>query len=82
MIRVAFSPHPLLLVTMVVAVCAAIPHAVMAIDLSRLYGHISSKRTGKFFPKIFRSINYIITDGIGIFCLIWMFHKNVEIFKK
>lgn len=47
MVRVVLAPHPLLLVTVVVAVCAAIPHAVMAIDLSRLYGHISSKRSGK-----------------------------------
>lgn len=47
MVRVALAPHPLLLVTVVVAVCAAIPHAVMAIDLSRLYGHLSSKRNGK-----------------------------------
>lgn len=28
--------------------CAAFPRAVMAIDLSRLYGHLSSKRSGKF----------------------------------
>lgn len=47
MVRVALAPHPLLLVTVVVAVCAAIPHAVMAIDLSRLYGHLSSKRNGE-----------------------------------
>lgn len=47
MVRVALAPHPLLLVTVVVAVYAAIPHAVMAIDLSRLYGHLSSKRNGK-----------------------------------
>lgn len=47
MVRVALAPHPLLLVTVVVAVYAAIPHAVMAIDLSRLYGHLSTKRNGK-----------------------------------
>lgn len=68
MVRVVLAPHPLLLVTVVVAVCAAIPHAVMAIDLSRLYGHISSKRSGKThypavtsFPQ--RSINTAPTSS-------------------
>ncbi|KAH0820444.1 hypothetical protein GEV33_002348 [Tenebrio molitor] len=51
MVRVAFSPHPLLLVTIVMAVCATIPHAVMAIDLSRLYGHVNSKRNGELDQK-------------------------------
>ncbi|KAB0801375.1 hypothetical protein PPYR_05729 [Photinus pyralis] len=46
MVRVVLAPHPLLLATVVVAVYAAIPHAVMAIDLSRLYGHLNFKRNG------------------------------------
>ncbi|XP_018331521.1 IDLSRF-like peptide isoform X2 [Agrilus planipennis] len=50
MVRVVSAPHPLLLVTVVVALCAAIPRAVMAIDLSRLYGHISSKRNDACHP--------------------------------
>ncbi|XP_044765879.1 IDLSRF-like peptide [Coccinella septempunctata] len=50
MIRVASSPHPILGAALgavvVFVMCAALPNAVMAIDLSRLYGHMSSKRNG------------------------------------
>ncbi|KAF7287014.1 hypothetical protein GWI33_002850 [Rhynchophorus ferrugineus] len=52
MVRVAVvmaSPSPLFLV-MVLTIVAAIPKAVMAIDLSRLYGHISSKRGDACHP--------------------------------
>jgi len=44
MVRVAMAPHPLLLVTVVVAAWATLPHPAVAIDLSRLYGHLSIKR--------------------------------------
>ncbi|KAJ8984509.1 hypothetical protein NQ317_010980 [Molorchus minor] len=59
----------------IVAVCAAIPYAVMAIDLSRLYGHISSKR-GAILKIVLeslgkttyeRSINRLFDCGAGVF---------------
>jgi len=50
MARVKFaSPHPLFLVLVILTMVAAIPHAAMAIDLSRLYGHVSSKRGKSLF---------------------------------
>lgn len=60
MVRVALSPHPLLLVMVVVAVCAAIPRVVMGIDLSRLYGHISSKRGEFCFIHTF--VEHLLVD--------------------
>ncbi|XP_066158913.1 IDLSRF-like peptide [Euwallacea fornicatus] len=51
MVRPMFeSPHPLLLVLVILTMVAAIPQAVMAIDLSRLYGHVNSKRGDACHP--------------------------------
>ncbi|GLH17241.1 Uncharacterized protein GBIM_22263 [Gryllus bimaculatus] len=39
--------HLVLLVAALTAFCTALPQTVMAIDLSRLYGHLSAKRNGE-----------------------------------
>lgn len=44
--------------------CAAFPRAVMAIDLSRFYGHSNSKRTGKL--KLLLTITRVAKQaGLG-----------------
>ncbi|CAH1153462.1 unnamed protein product [Phaedon cochleariae] len=50
MVRAANPPHPLLLVTAVATVCAALPQAVLAIDLAKLYGHVGAKRGDACHP--------------------------------
>lgn len=39
--------HFIVAVIAVSTICTAFQHAVMAIDLSRLYGHLNNKRSGK-----------------------------------
>jgi hypothetical protein len=36
------------MVVALTALCVALPQSVMAIDLSRLYGHLNAKRNGEF----------------------------------
>ncbi|KAL1492337.1 hypothetical protein ABEB36_010598 [Hypothenemus hampei] len=55
------SPHPLLLVLVILSMVAAIPDAAMAIDLRRLYGHISAKR-GLLLRSLCKSGYYLKKD--------------------
>lgn len=47
MAQITLASQPIAVVTILITVCATIPYPVMALDLSRLYGHINSKRNGE-----------------------------------
>ncbi|XP_069685404.1 IDLSRF-like peptide isoform X2 [Periplaneta americana] len=44
MVRASTPRHLVLMVVALTALCVALPQSVMAIDLSRLYGHLNAKR--------------------------------------
>ncbi|XP_023708111.1 IDLSRF-like peptide [Cryptotermes secundus] len=46
MVRASTPRHLVLMVVALTALCVALPQSVMAIDLSRLYGHLNAKRNG------------------------------------
>lgn len=46
MVRSSTPRHLVLMVVTLTALCVALPQSVMAIDLSRLYGHLNAKRNG------------------------------------
>ena len=47
MVRATNPRHVIMLVVGLTALCVALPQTVMAIDLSRLYGHLNAKRNGE-----------------------------------
>ncbi|PSN29009.1 hypothetical protein C0J52_28208 [Blattella germanica] len=47
MVHATTPRHVVLLVLGLTALCVALPQTVMAIDLSRLYGHLNAKRNGE-----------------------------------
>ncbi|XP_021924839.1 IDLSRF-like peptide isoform X1 [Zootermopsis nevadensis] len=48
MVRASTPRHLVLMVVALTALCVALPQSVMAIDLSRLYGHLNAKRNGHY----------------------------------
>lgn len=42
-----FQAYYFVVITVLFMMCATVPHTTMALDLSRLYGHMQVKRNGE-----------------------------------
>ncbi|KAJ9597433.1 hypothetical protein L9F63_011727 [Diploptera punctata] len=81
MVRATNPRHVIMLVVGLTALCVALPQTVMAIDLSRLYGHLNAKRNGESTLENQHLLHSTKNNKIYALCCIYIYytdiHKNI-----